>query len=199
MPVLRDLFPGHFQPTESDYESLWNEALIVLDANVLLDLYRLSPESRDSYLQILSELQDRLWIPYQAAAEFLKNRLATISVQRAAFDETEKKFADLTNTPPFVRSPDFREQLREAIKPAQEIVQAAKEAYAAVTGDSYKYGDDLLARIEGLVAARIGAPLEDSRLAEIYRLGKERYTREIPPGYSDIKKPEPERYGDLVI
>src|SRR5260370_42672268 len=48
-------------------ERFYREGLVVLDANVLLDLYRLTPEARNQVLDAFSHIGGRLWVPYQAA------------------------------------------------------------------------------------------------------------------------------------
>ncbi len=37
---MRAMFPGYYRRTEEELERIWDEGLFVLDANVLLNLYR---------------------------------------------------------------------------------------------------------------------------------------------------------------
>src|SRR5207245_1339836 len=46
---------------------------------------------------------------------------------------------------------------------------------------------------------RIGEACTKEELDKIHREGQQRYAAKIPPGYSDASKPEPDRYGDLVL
>lgn len=48
----------------------FREGLVVLDASVLLDLSRITPQARRQVLDALSSVGGRLWVPHQAAAEF---------------------------------------------------------------------------------------------------------------------------------
>ena len=52
----------------------FSAGMIVLDANVLLDLYLYHRETRDIFIRVLEELQERIWIPHQAIKEFWQNR-----------------------------------------------------------------------------------------------------------------------------
>jgi hypothetical protein len=46
--------------TEEEYSSLLTSGLIVLDANVLLNLYRYHAQTRDDLLAVLARLEHRL-------------------------------------------------------------------------------------------------------------------------------------------
>lgn len=51
------------------------EALIVLDTNVLLNLYGGSHAHQDACFDALDKVRDRLWIPHQVGIEFYSNRV----------------------------------------------------------------------------------------------------------------------------
>ena len=67
---MRDQYFEYYKPSEEELKRYWKECIFVLDANVLLDLYRYSEESRNELLRILVAYKDRLWIPAQVALEF---------------------------------------------------------------------------------------------------------------------------------
>ena len=83
---MKSKFPGYFKPTKSEIKDLWDNAIITLDANVLLNLYRYSDETKDELLKIFEKLKDRIWIPNQAAKEFFANKLNVIHQQEKAYD-----------------------------------------------------------------------------------------------------------------
>jgi hypothetical protein len=76
---MRKMFPGHYRPSEPEFRKLWDKCLFVLDANVLLNLYRYSGETRKKLLDIMGRIESRLWVPHQAALEYQRNRLEVIS------------------------------------------------------------------------------------------------------------------------
>ena len=75
---MREVF-GEWYPTDDDDEhrDFVTTARIALDANVLLDLYRISEDSREKILSQLERdaIRPRLFLPYQAGLEYHRNRL----------------------------------------------------------------------------------------------------------------------------
>ena len=92
---MKKAFVGYYAPSDEEYRRLWKEGQIVLDANVLLDFYRLPTSARDELLTVLELLKERLWIPYQVALEFQRRRLTVISSERKATEVALSKAKDL--------------------------------------------------------------------------------------------------------
>ena len=67
-------FESYSTPAQADYEYLFSDGMIVVDANVLLDLYLYHETTRDEFIRVLERLQERLWVPHQAVKEFWRNR-----------------------------------------------------------------------------------------------------------------------------
>jgi hypothetical protein len=44
---MKKLFPGFYQPIEKEFQSLWKNCIFILDANVLLNLYRYPSEAKN--------------------------------------------------------------------------------------------------------------------------------------------------------
>lgn len=84
---MRKRFPGYCQPTEQEFSQLWKGCLFTFDANVLLNLYRYTPETKSSLINILQKVSNRIWLPYQAALEYHKRRITVIQQQMRAYDE----------------------------------------------------------------------------------------------------------------
>ena len=77
---------------------------------------------------------------------------------------------------------------------ADEITTGRNEYAALLRNDPIR--DRLTVIFEGLV----GDEYSDEDLFKLYAEGKKRYERRaLPPGYKDDKKPEHERYGDLIV
>lgn len=62
-------------------------ALVVVDANVLLNLYRYNESTRDDLLGLLDKLGDRLWAPHQVLHEFWRNRLNVLARRDTAANQ----------------------------------------------------------------------------------------------------------------
>ena len=69
-----DMFKGYSDYSEEEYKNIWNNALIVVDSNILLNFYRYSEDTRNKIFEILEKLKSRLWIPYQVGKEFFDNK-----------------------------------------------------------------------------------------------------------------------------
>ena len=76
---MKNGFEHYFKPDESALAELWDRALIVLDANVLLDLYRLPTVASSDLLSVLDGVSERIWLPHQVAAEFHRGRIGVIA------------------------------------------------------------------------------------------------------------------------
>jgi len=90
---MKKIFPGFYPPSDEDLKELWSKSLFVLDANVLLNLYRYPEKARADLLTVIRKIKDRVWVPYQAALEYQVNRLTVIAEQKEKFlrKNSEKK------------------------------------------------------------------------------------------------------------
>src|SRR5262245_16947134 len=59
-------------PAEAD--AALREAVVAVDASVLLDLYRFRPQTSRDLIETLRSLGDRLVVPHQALREFWRRR-----------------------------------------------------------------------------------------------------------------------------
>lgn len=97
---MRSMFPGYFSPTDIHFEKHWNESIFVMDANVLLNLYRYSDATKDELKNALVSLGGRVFIPHQAASEFLRNRLTVTSEQSKEYAVAIKTINELVKKYP---------------------------------------------------------------------------------------------------
>lgn len=98
---MRKEFPGHYTPSNEEFEKIWKEGIIIFDTNVLLDFYRYSDETVTVLFEIMENIKDRIWIPYQLSKEYHKNLTGVISGQI-------KKYSDSIKT-----LQEFRKQINE--------------------------------------------------------------------------------------
>ncbi|GEM_PF-7023323 len=76
-----------FCPLGSDDIEALATPIYVIDSNVLLHLYRYSESARLQFIELLRIVHDRLFIPYQVALEFHRNRPEVITEQLAIADK----------------------------------------------------------------------------------------------------------------
>lgn len=198
---MKTLFPGYFTPSESEFATLWSDSLFAFDANVLLGLYRSSAETQQVFFSVLDKIDDRIFLPHQAAREYLQRRLGVISIRADSYGKIRnesEKFAKLVDLVVQEHSlPNGKEMVTAAKDAANKILDLV-EAAAKVEPDLL-HTDGLLVRLAGLFGEKTGNPYDQSRLKEIHAEGAQRYAQGIPPGYKDEKKGEPDKYGDLTI
>jgi hypothetical protein len=200
---MRSMFPGQFRPTADDFKTLWSDCIFGVDANVLLNLYRYSPETRRELERALTSVRAQLFIPHQAAKEFLKNRLTVTAGQAEEYTKAIRTITDLTSVlsnkkkHPFLPEaelPKFSEQVKKLVDQlqAQQVLLLDRLV-----------NDEILEFVQAIFENKTGAPLEEETLSAITADGERRYQEEIPPGYKDGKKDasgDPYRkYGDLIV
>ncbi|MDR6474439.1 hypothetical protein ABIE53_001670 [Burkholderia sp. OAS925] len=219
---MRKAFAGFYQPTSDDLVGLWREAVFVLDANVLLSLYRYPQQARDDLFKVLESIADRLWIPFNVALEFQRNRVSVIAGENAKFEETveqldaaESKLVqaveklELDRRGLGIDTAPLRESLKGAIQEIRSAVSAGKSRQLAISHD-----DEVRERLETILGDNVGPPPENQAAVNAFVSdGEARYERKIPPGFKDAAKGRnpadakffhdgikyPSEYGDLIV
>ena len=204
---MRDKFVGYIPLSEKELKELWANGTFVLDANVLLNLYRYSEETAEEFLEVLTSFQDRLWLPHQAALEFLRNRASVIVTQTVAYEKLNRflrdKIEDIKQAKewndiakhPKLKKDELVEQLEKAFDDINALLTKEAEDHPNLIDD-----DTTLLKVLELFAGKTGDALTEEELSKLYAEGKKRYEQKIPPGYEDAKSKDfPDQYGDLVL
>ncbi|MEE4734607.1 PIN domain-containing protein [Pseudomonas alliivorans] len=194
---MRTSFIGYYPPTPEQYEILWNEALFILDTNVLLNLYRLPSAARDELLGVLELLKDRLWIPHQVGLEFQRGRLTVIANERKS---TEDALAAAQNIVSQVKQKvevlqidkrglgiQSKPLLDQLEKSNEKLIEAIKAIHSSQIDISSS--DTVRSTLDELLTGRVGpAPQSQPELDELIEKGEERFANKIPPGFADADK-----------
>lgn len=206
---MRELLPGWVPPTEDLLKEYWEKGLFALDANVLLGLYRRPKDSRTQLLTALRELNERLWIPHQAATEYMRNRLSVLMQQRAAKERLSVALDEAASRAKEELRQLLQQMSRREIEPVEssfekafgklrEEVLQVEERNRDSLGDSIRI-DPMLDEVDAICEGKIGEPFDPERLEQIHSDAQKRIEAQQPPGYTDAEKPIPERYGDYVL
>lgn len=179
--------------------------MFVFDANMLLNIYRYSPETQKTFLTTLERLKDRIWLPHQAVLEFSKNRSGVIDDQLKAYTDVEKMLDDAypaleKQLSTFKRHPSI--SIAEVLASVKSGLDAAKDALAKNKESHPDLAglDPVGQKLEELIDLKVGPPFTNEKLLNVYGAGELRYRLQQPPGYMDTKiKPGNEKYGDLVL
>ena len=181
-------FPGYFANNNEDLDKLWDECLFILDANVLLSLYRYSDSTRSDLLNVFDSLSARLWIPHQVAHEYLTNRLNVIGEQVKTYDETIKKADALrkslenANQHPFVKTETLSKCNTTFTLLTDELAENRLIHEKRISSDEIKD------HLETLLNNKVGQEYSREQIEAALIDGKSRYDEKIPPGYCDAKK-----------
>jgi hypothetical protein len=201
---MRKTFPGYYRPTEEEFTTLWNTCFFVLDANVLLNLYRYSQETRDDLIGILKQISDRLWVPHQAALEYQQNRLYEIHNQLSVYEDMKDFLEDIKNKftnklnvltrHPSIDAGYLLKKINKTLKSLEKDLNRFKNSHPDLLQN-----DDVRDSLDTILEDKVGSPYSIDRLNEIYKIGKQRYEQKIPPGYLDDNKEGIRKFGDLVL
>jgi len=79
-------FRGYYRLAEDQFEGIWAEGTVTFDANVLLNLYKLTAAARARFFDILEKLgPNHVWLADYAVLEFHRHRLEKIDEQLNAY------------------------------------------------------------------------------------------------------------------
>jgi len=199
-----------------------------LDANVLLDLYRVTPDARSQIIGTLNGVAERLWVPHQAAVEFSRNRKRVVEERTSSFKRTKQVLQSAT-----VKAIDVLvsavEQLvyhreRNGTTRAWDIAEAGLDRanllkrFDGLMGPALveletlaaehdlhlqdmQGADPLLSQIDELLNGRIGPGYSPAELrALVEEAHNFRFPNKIPPGYLDADKETPlQAAGDFLL
>lgn len=200
---MRSHFAHHYRPSPTDLESIWKGAIVALDANVLLNLYRYTVSTRDELLSVLGAIQERLWIPHQAASEYFENRLEVMDHQRQLFDRARldlkktRSALEQLYTSPVKEGTERKAKAESAWIELESYIDAGAAEAILPTADIGE--DPVLAALTELLVARVGEPYGKDRMAEVLKEASARHANRIPPGYADATKPDDRKFGDVVL
>lgn len=203
---MKDLFTAYRRPSEEEFAEMWRLCIFAFDANMLLNIYRYTPETQEKFFAILERFNERIWIPHQAASEYFKKREDVIQSQLKVYDELAakldtdlekltKQLEDGYRRHPSIRIESIVEPIKNALMNAKDSLEKDKEKHP-----DFSDLDPLCEKFIELFDDKTGERFRDAQLAKIYEDAEERFKILRPPGFSDAKnKPFPEKYGDVVI
>lgn len=205
---VKERFSEYYKLNDAELKEHWEKDTFSFDANVLLNLYRYTPKTRDAFFDLLEKIKDRIWISYQAAFEYQKNRLVVINAQIEAYKEIRKTLeskkgeieAQLNKFKkhPYLQTTELKTQIDSAFKSISRDIDSLEKKHP-----DYLANDPIWERLTELLTSKIGDDFSQEELEKIYREGKKRYEEKTPPGYEDLakKKNEGNRslYGDILV
>ncbi|HDR9511801.1 TPA: DUF4935 domain-containing protein [Burkholderia cepacia] len=202
---MKQVFPGHYRPTHQEIDRMWAEGTFVFDANALLNLYRYTDGTRETFIQTLEALASRVWIPYQVGLEFFQNRIQVMSTAISGYsklrNELEKARAELgTILNGFRRHPGINvEEISKALDETFWGLKADLEKQENEHPDWITGQDPVLERLTGVFEGRIGEKPEAAAYDSLIAKAKARFESSTPPGLRDKEKGGIQQYGDAIL
>jgi hypothetical protein len=201
---VRDSFRAWYRPTDDELDLLWANAIIALDANVLLSPYRTSPQRHDRLFEVLEAHRDRVWCPHQAGLEFQRNRVKVAQDQRDEYqrivrvlESAEKELTERRRDHPVLDPAAFKRVVQRSLSAIEREVRDLERKHPELMASDLQT-DVVRDRWDELLAGRIGSPLNVDE--EWCKQADARYAKKIPPGFEDQKRKEDGReYGDLIL
>ncbi|WP_339622858.1 PIN domain-containing protein [uncultured Winogradskyella sp.] len=197
---MKDIFPGYSKKSDSEIKKIWDSGIICFDANVLLNLYRYSNDTRKAILDLVKKFSSQICLPHQSALEYNRNRYEVIADQEKAYKEFISKIGQIesdlqsTSKPPFL-SDKLHSSLKKVFKEVNSEVENSIKKYC-----DFLQNDTIYSDLTSIFGDKITSEFSKDDLQSIYDEGEKRFEKKIPPGFEDEKTKQGNRkYGDLVL
>jgi hypothetical protein len=200
---MKSILPEWYGHDDKTIKRIITTGTIALDANVLLDLYRVGKNQREQIISVLTAVRDRIFVPYQVALEFHQKRLHVAGTNVSAY-------ADLLRSVDVVLEEKVLSKIRGGLqKEVRQIVEIARKDLAdkltewhdrhIIPFDEVRKDDPVLKALDELLDdSAFGKRPSYEELEELKATAHERYKSLIPPGYSDVGEKE-DPTGDYLV
>ena len=200
----REVFPN---PSKTFFfklepiESIKNDCIFIIDANVLLLPFTTGVKSLDAIKNVYKTLsdEDRVFLPAQAVREFLDNRAQKISDMNEALSKKMNQSYQYVGSHPLLSELEEYKSLEEEENKLREAIKSynleIKKTLNVI--QSWGWNDPVSDMYHEVLLDRVLND-DDLDLKEIEKDLERRNTLNIPPGYKDKGKEE-NSAGDLLI
>lgn len=203
---MKKQFPLYYHLSESEKKALFRsrECYFVFDTNALLDIYRLGKETAEKVLQVFDKFKDRIIIPKHVACEYHNNMLDIITEIYAKYDNflrqnnTEGVLNSIIASMKIDNIPAIKRKAAKYLKPALDEMFNEVVTERSYMMDQFQTWD-LQNKLSDALGSLVLKGFSKEQIDEIEKEGKDRYAKEVPPGYMDLKKKNTNIYGDLII
>ena len=190
--------------------------IIILDTNVLLELYRQPANISLDVISALKKIQNNIYVPRQVYDEYLKNYHKTCGDEKRKYKKVTKELSDSLKTLQddiakkigeyrkhnYTDISKLQNDLNEKIKDIQNIITSFEKSHHEeiqlnidfLENDKVKEFIDLLHN-----QGNIGEKIPFSKKLLTLQEGQIRYDNLIPPGFRDSAKAGEAKYGDLFV
>lgn len=195
---LTDGFEHYYRAGAERVESAFENGLIILDTNILLNVLRFSPSAREELVGVLESVASRTRVPYQIAVEYNRNRVRVVTERKKELSAASNEIDEIRQSARslFRRLRDRRflhgEEILKLENSIDSFVRALEDASASALGQYDLDPASLVGEIDpfthrlsqafsGRVAERPNDELREEDLREATR----RREAKIAPGFKD--------------
>lgn len=204
-------FAGYASVEEEHIAKALDTGLVVLDTNAVLHLYSFHGQAREDFLEILTKIGDRLFVPHQVMEEFWRNRRQALIDNSRRFKEREEITAHWEDvhrkyqrwhrravSRTEVKSETFLAVEQSMDKLLSEMAHHEQEM-AAIGPDTPTFEDEVLKKLAEILEGKVGKRPAPGKLRDMLEEGIRRVKDQIPPGYKDNAKADHRSAGDYLV
>lgn len=197
---MRETFREYYPLSREEHKLIWNKAIIVFDTNVLLNFYRYSPNTFQTFSKILNMLSNKIWIPFQVAEEVHAYRLSVIDNQIKIYYEYRKKLDKLQK--------DFENEIKSPFI-SKLLLSETKDGFNKIKEEllvkeqffkNLIQNDNILDTISNIFDKKIGRPLSKQEFQTILiKEGEKRFDNKSLALFMNDNSTSSDRYNDLML
>lgn len=190
--------------------------LIVLDTNILLELYRQPASISIDVIQALKQILNNLYVPRYVYDEYIRNYQKICGSEKKKYQKVSGELIALirklkedirakTNgyrMHNYIDITKLQNDLNEKIDDMKLIIERFQKDHKTEINSNLEFlkNDEVKEFVDLLVAEKkIGAIIPFYEKLAILQEGQVRFDNLIPPGYKDCEKDGIDKYGDLFI
>lgn len=201
---MKEYFPGFYHSAQDAFLDFLQDALLVTDAYLLLDLFRIRESKKFIELLQKENIKKNLWLPYDSV--WLYHQLMH-SVLLEQIDRVKSTLSYLTlfkqnienkYTHPYIGD----ELMQKTDKLIADLREKLEQESMDLADTLQNKNDSIISSIDDLYPKdRIGIEYNETDLKQLFDEASKRYANEIPPGYlcDDSCKNNRIKYHDYIV
>lgn len=189
--------------TEKETDEVWKNAIVTVDANVLLDLYRLETNACGALLVELKRFAGRIWISDMASREFFRSRESVINGVTTTYETARAELKGIRTAIEKLKShrvidseviDDLKNAFVDGMRIADEKIDQAKDRRP-----DYLRDDPILTELLELFDGATGEVFPPEEHSKLINDAAARKKAGIPPGLTDDVITGDLAYGDFFV
>lgn len=193
---MKRAFPEYQKKSKEELNQMLENAIVVFDTNVLLNLYRYSEDTRNALKRVIEWCGDRLFMPYQVGYEFYNKRLEVIDEQTKHKSNIEIELdKELNQISSKCRSfSSFYDIVKKDFEKLKEKIASEDKKR-----EHFENKDTVLDFLETVFDGKVGINFTEDETKKLEKEAQDRVGKKIPPAYKDSGKDNGNQFGDFYI